>query len=148
LNFFSDMTGVWNQGFILANQALYHLSLTFKIPFRWCWDSNSSPPASQTTSPVPEALSYPNLWLGVSNLPSSLGLQFFYSLHLDIPNFFFECAWRLITFPFSFYFIIFTFTYMCVHCLCHFSPPPLHPQHPTSRQNLFCSLILKRNHKR
>jgi hypothetical protein len=43
----------------------------------------------------------------------------------------------------SFYFIIFTFTYMCIHCLCHLptpsKPPP--PFTPTSRENLFCPLL-------
>jgi hypothetical protein len=38
-----------------------------------------------------------------------------------------------------FYFIIFTFTHMCIHCLDH-----LHPPHPTdSRQNLFSPLVLQ-----
>jgi hypothetical protein len=45
-------------------------------------------------------------------------------------------------FSFSFYFIIFTFTYICIHCLCYF-PPTLspNPQAPASRQNLFCPLF-------
>jgi hypothetical protein len=39
---------------------------------------------------------------------------------------------------FFFYFIIFTFTHMWTHCLGHL-PPALFP---TSRQNLFCPLVL------
>jgi hypothetical protein len=41
-------------------------------------------------------------------------------------------------FLFSFYSIIFTFTYMCMHYLGATSPSP-----PTSRQNLFLCPLLK-----
>jgi hypothetical protein len=36
-----------------------------------------------------------------------------------------------------FYFIIFTFTYMCIHGWGHFPNPPLHAPPPSSK-NLFC----------
>jgi hypothetical protein len=48
----------------------------------------------------------------------------------------------LIYFPldiiFFFYFIVFTFTHMCIHCLGHLPSP-----HLASRQNLFLPLVLQ-----
>jgi hypothetical protein len=46
-------------------------------------------------------------------------------------------TWFSFLFFLSFYLIIFIFTYMCIHCLCHFAAPP------ASGQNLFCPLVLQ-----
>jgi hypothetical protein len=46
-------------------------------------------------------------------------------------------SFSLFCFLFSFYFIIFTFNYMCIHCLCYLLPP--HPCRP----NPFHPLVLR-----
>jgi hypothetical protein len=42
----------------------------------------------------------------------------------------------------SFYFIVFTFACMCIHCLCHL-PFPLAHSPTASRQNPICPLVLR-----
>jgi hypothetical protein len=52
------------------------------------------------------------------------------------------CTYLRTCFILFIYFIVFTFTHMCIHCLGHLpSPPP--PPPPTSRHNLFCPLLLR-----
>jgi hypothetical protein len=46
--------------------------------------------------------------------------------------------------PYFFSFIIFTFTYMCIHCLGHLpSPPALSLSHPPILNWVFCCWVIK-----
>jgi hypothetical protein len=52
------------------------------------------------------------------------------------------CIFFYFLFIYFLSFIIFTFTYMCIHGLDHFPTPPT-PSTPTSAQNLFHPLVLQ-----